>query len=346
MNTEQLTNLINQYNNSSEEYKVTSYWKEYEKNIIQTVYNMDIDQLRSGKYPILATFGFNDVIYTYHPNLNFFRKIILKFIHRYIIKNRNILPYGLNINNLREIAFLHCELIGQLSNAKPISELQVCNFGNPEDIFEIKGKKYTMQFLDYYLRYCFANKTIGFNGNEILVELGSGSGYQVEILKKLYPELTVLCFDLPAQIFLGEEYLSRAFSEKEIISSNSTCKWNNLSDLVKGGVHFFGNWQFPLLENFKFDVFWNAASFGEMEPNIVNNYLSFILGNVEWIYLLQAKYGKEKKGKNRVIEPITFDAYGSFLTDYVLIESHDAWQAIRKLKQSGGYFEGIWRIKK
>jgi len=342
MKSKRFRRLLEKYKAAPIEFQATSYWETYEERIIETIDTMDINQLRSGIYPILSTFGFNDVVHLYHPNMSFWKTLILKFIHKYIIKDRPILPYGININNIQEMAFHHCELVAKLSHSTMPNEIEVSTYGNPQDLFRIKDHSYTMAFLSYYIRYCFANKYMILTGNETIVELGSGSGYQIEVLKKIHPNLTILCFDLPAQLFLCQEYLSNAI-EHNIVGSDETENWNDLSGIKKGSVHFMGNWQIPLLKKFKFDIFWNAASFGEMEPNIVENYLSYIKGNAKWIYLLQARNGKETGGKNRVENPIDFELYDKLLSGYSLHKDQDAWLANSKLSQSGGYFEGIWK---
>jgi putative sugar O-methyltransferase len=76
-----------------------------------------------------------------------------------------------------------------------------------------------MKFLSFYVRYCFAQNNIHLKGDETIVELGSGSGFQVELLKKVYPNLTVLCFDLPAQLYLCEQYLVNVFGQEEVVST-------------------------------------------------------------------------------------------------------------------------------
>lgn len=334
--------LLQEYRNAPKEFHATTYWDSYENNILDTISSIDLNQLRSGKYPIFATFGFNDVTFTYHVNLPFWKRTILKIIQEYLIKDRTILPYNLKKSDIQDVAYHHCEFMGDFTKSLPISSIGASTFGNPQDIFERGGRKYTMHFLSYYLRYCFAQKNISFNGDETIVELGSGSGYQIEILKKLYPNMTVLCFDLPGQIYLCEKYLSRALGAENVIGTDETLKWKDLSGVKRGGVHFLGNWQIPLLQNFQFDVFWNAASFGEMEPDIVENYLKYVKGNARWIYLLQARHGKEKSGKAHVNAQITLDDYKQFLSGYVLREEHDAWQAHKRLSASGGYFEGVW----
>jgi hypothetical protein len=175
-----------------------------------------------------------------------------------------------------------------------------------------------------------------------LVELGSGSAYQIEVLKKLYPELTILCYDLPAQIFLCEEYLAHALSREEMVGTDETLGWSSLGGVKRGRVHMFGGWQFALFKTFQWDVFWNAASFGEMEPDIVDHYLSYVRGNAKWIYLLQARHGKETVGRARVGKPITFDYYDAMLKGYQMKREQDSFQAHKRLSASGGYFEAIW----
>jgi hypothetical protein len=173
--------------------------------------------------------------------------------------------------------------------------------------------------------------------------MSSGSGHQAEILKKLYPGITIICFDLPAQLYLCEKYLTQIFGPDEIVSSTETLKWKDMLNVQKGKIHFIGNWQIPIVQDFKFDVFWSAASFGEMEPKIVENYINIISHSAKWVYLLQARHGKELTGKNKVLNATTFDDYKRFLKEYELVGEQDAFSALKRMSQSGGYFEAVWK---
>ena len=328
-----LDRLYNEYKNAPELFQAGRYWKAYEDRIISQIRSADIEQLRSGKYPIFGTFGFSEQVYNYRINMRFYKKLTRQIIRKLFITNRAILPYSIKLSDIREMAYNHCLLQGQIANTTSISEIETSTFGNPEDLFEINGKKYTMQFLNYYIRFCFAQKNLKLRGDETIVELGSGSGLQVEILKKIYPNLTILCFDLPAPLFLCEQYLAKALGDDVV------------TNIEKGKVYMFGNWNFPLLQSFKFDVFWNAASFGEMEPNIVKNYLSYIMGNCQYVYLLQARKGKESSGTSGVATPIKYNDYVSMLDGFEVIEEADALDAHRKMSQSGGYFQAVWEKK-
>ena len=334
------------YRNAPEIFQAGRYWKAYEEQITNEVKQADLSELRSGKYPIFSTFGFNDLVYYYHPGMPFYIKFIRQFVRKLFIDNRASLPYSLRLSDIREMAYKHSSLQGQLTGAQPISGIEASEYGNPQDLFLVKGQKYTMKFLSFYVRYCFAQNHLKIRGDETIIELGSGSGTQVEILKKMYPNLTILCFDLPAQLYLCEKYLSNVFGSEAIVSSEKNLERSDLSELEKGKIHFFGNWQFPLLKEFQFDIFWNAASFGEMEPHIVTNYLRYIKGNCDWVYLMQARNGKESTKESGVVNPILFADYNQMLdSNYALVDEDDAYDAHRRVSQTGGYFQALWQQK-
>lgn len=336
MGKQDLLDLLREYRNASEEFQATSYWKAYEKEILKIVSKIDFNYLRSGRYPRLASFGFADGIYSrrYTP----WKKAVLKVFR---IKEPQVTPYYLTPEDMQEMAFHHCQLVGRLNDAKSLEDISVSTFGSPGGVFTVNNNQYTVSFLNYYLRYCFAHRHIKFTGKEVIVEIGSGSGYQVEILKKLYPEITIICFDLPAQIYLCERYLSEALGNDEVVKTNVTLEWRDLSLLEKGKVYCFGCWQVPLLNELAFDVFWNAASFGEMEPDVVNNYLGYVKNRAKWIYLLQKRHGQKTTGRVHVKQPITLAHYRAMLNGYRLIEEQSAFSSINKMR--GDYFEGIWR---
>lgn len=339
-----LDKLYQAYDSAPEVFHASRYWRAYETKIINEVKNADLNELRSGKYPIFTTFGFNDLVYYYHPTMPLYVRTIRKLIRKLFIDNRASLPYSLRLGDIREMAYLHCELQGELAGARPINSIETSYFGKPQDLFMIGGRPYTIKFLNYYIRYCFGQRYLHFKGDETIVELGSGSGMQVEILKKMYPNLTILCFDLPAQLFLCEKYLSNVLGSEQVISSEDNLEVSDLSTIEKGKVHMFGNWQFPLLKNFKFDIFWNAASFGEMEPGIVANYLNYIKSGCNWVYLMQARNGKESSKDTGVVRPIKFEDYGDMLgPEYQLVREGDAYDANRRVSQTGGYFQALWK---
>ena len=110
MNLEFFERLYDIYKNAPEIYQATSYWREYEAPIIEDIRKFDINQIRSGKYHSFNTFGFNERVYTYPPGISKLKKLFLKLLHNHIIGDKHILPYSINIDDVREMAFRHCEL--------------------------------------------------------------------------------------------------------------------------------------------------------------------------------------------------------------------------------------------
>lgn len=343
---DQLDLLLSKYKEAPAIYRAGRYWEEYEEKIVKELLKVDLNQMRSGRYPLFATFGFNESVYHYRHDAPLRTTLYQKLVRKYIIANKKILPYNLRLADIRDMAFRHADVLGQLNSARSIREIETSTFGSPQDLFKMYGKNYTMRFLTFYVRYCGAQKYVNLKGDETIVELGSGSGHQVEVLKKLYPNLTILCFDLPGQLFLCEQYLKKALPEGQVVSSMETMNYTDLSKVQKGKVHMFGNWYFPLLKDFQFDLFWNAASFGEMEPDIVKNYLSIVSGNCKSIFLLQAAKGKESTATKGVKTPMDFKFYDTTLSEYQLMGKEDAFEAHRKVLQSGGYFQAVWSLKK
>lgn len=341
MKEELLHELIEAYESADEKFHATAYWSAYKKSVTDAAANLDPKEFRSGQHPILRTFGFNEQVFTQLPLRDRVR-VWLSQSRRLFAQKKGTSPYSIDLSDIRELAYHHCEVVGEASNAIPIKEIHNAQVGSPDDSFEIEGRHYTMQFLGFYLRYCFVHRNAPLKGNEVIVELGSGSGHQVELLKRAYPDLTILCYDLPAQLYVCEQYLTAALGADQVVSASKTLKWDELSGIEKGKVHFFGNWQMPLNVGFDIDWFWNAASFGEMEPHVVQNYLSYVMPSAKHIYLLQARHGKEEY---RVEKPILFEDYNSWLKDFDLVAEADAWRAHKRLTESGGYFEAVWKRK-
>jgi len=338
MGNSNLNKLLEEYRKAPEQFQATSYWSAYEKDILNIASNIDFNYLRSGKYPKLATFGFSDRVY--NRKFSMWKRLVLKLFN---IKQRHATPYSLQAEDIQDMAYHYCNVVGENCHAKAIGDINVSSYGNPAGLFSIDSHQYTIQFLNYYVRYCFAHKNINFKGDEVIVELGSGSGYQVEVLKKLYPDITVLCFDLPAQVYLCENYISGVLGQDNVVTTERTLNWTDLSSVEKGKVHFLPNWMMPLLKDFDFDIFWNAASFGEMEPSVVENYLSYIMGRAKWVYLLQMKHGQKMTGKAHVKKQISLENYKAMLNEYDMVEAQDCYTSISRL--GGNYFEAVWKVK-
>ena len=342
-----LDELRRRYRESPGIYHATRYWENYEASIAQEIERLELEQIDSGLYPYLATFGFGTGPYRRRSkSLRGGGAVFGKALdagHRLVGERKlALLPYGLKLQDVHALALARAELAALQSGARPPAEVAAPAFGDPQDLFEVEGRRYSISYLTYYLRYCFVHEAVGLRGNELIAEIGSGSCKQAAVLKQALPDATILCFDLPLQLFLGYCY-SRGFMAEHVVPLEETTGWADLSRLQPGKVHFFGNWQTPLLRERPVDLFWNAASFGEMEPQVVRHYLDQVADRASWIYLMQARHGKESGRRRGGVErPQSFEDYCGYLPGHSLRRERLAQGALKPYRESGGYFEAVW----
>ena len=106
-----------------------------------------------------------------------------------------------------------------------------------------------------------------------------------------------------------------------------------------------GNGRFPLLRDLAFDLFWNSASFQEMEPEVVANYLNIVDQRAKTVYLHQKMAGKEvagKKGKHGVLRRTTLEDYRRGLSRYTLVDLSEGALPFRGVSEAG-YRASFWR---
>lgn len=345
-----LADLQQRYRAAPAVYHATRYWEAYEASIAREVATLDLEQIDSGLYPYLATFGFGTAPYRRRSKsmgavgaaggLGRF----VDAAHRAVGERRlKMLPYGMTLADVHALALERAELAAAHTGAVPPAQVQTPAFGQPQDRFEVDGRHHSVSHLTYYLRYCFVHGQVGLRGDELIAEIGSGSCKQAAVLRQALPRATLLCFDLPLQLLLGYEYLRGAMGE-QVVDLRETLQWTDLSRLQPGRVHFFGNWQAPLLRDRPVDLFWNAASFGEMEPEVVRHYLAQVAERATWIYLMQARHGKESGRRRGGVErPQTFADYCGYLPGHELRGERLAQGALKPYRESGGYFEAVWR---
>ena len=332
--------LLDSSENAPEIYQATSYWKNYERRILKDITKVDFSDFRSGKYPIYETFGFAERKYQPIRTLKSKLRIAGSALKRIFVEGKTIMPYDLDIRDIQIMAYHHAELLSQLTGTPGPEKYSISDFGKPEDQFKIGSNLYNTLSLMFYIRLCFVNKHLALRGDETIVELGSGSCHQIEVIKKLYPNITVLCFDLPGPLYLGERFMTGVFGKDQVVSSDECMNWKDLSKVQKGKIHFFGNWQCELVNGSNYDIFWNAASFGEMEPKVVQHYLSVFSPGAKSIFLLQASKGKEQ---NRVKDPISFDNYDSWTPGFRRVAIETAYKIHKPMTASGGYSQAVWK---
>ena len=342
---------------ASELYKPTNYW-EYKANFLQPALKEEgLKDFRRKAVSVYASIGGVDVYPKYWIDLHksrlfnnrIFRAVpgwssVLNGMNGIVNKVAGLFPGY--IEHLKQQPYRYAKQVEKEYGAAPVENFDASLAGNPEYYFTVKGKNYTNNIFDYYLRYAYCCKFVNFNDIKVIVELGSGSCKLTEVVKKLHPHITFLNFDISPQLYVGERYLSTVFPD-DVISYANNRDLKAIPELQPGKIYCFGSWQFPLLENFKFDMFFNLTSFQEMEPYVVANYLKFVNGNATYVYLHSKMDGKEvagKKGEFGVMEPTKLIHFQQGLSKYDMLDIQDSRKETGELKWNG-HKDAFWKLK-
>ncbi len=341
-------------------FRPTNYWSVYEQRFVPELRERGLADFRRRRGTVLTSFGASD----YRPRgayLDLSRSRVFgnrvtqhlpgwtRLVSRVSdLFNRDGLSpvafdvYECGLRELQESAFRLTQLYGEHTGARPLDSIELSGAGNPEDAFDIAGRSYTMRALYYYLRYAYCCQFVDFEKVELMVELGSGAGRQIEIIRKLHPRIRILAFDIPPQLYVCSQFLCANFPDA-VIGYETTRTYGTLPDFPAGAVAICGSWLFPLLRDQRVDLFWNAVSFQEMEPDAVANYLSYVAPAADAVYLQERMDGQDLSravGERGVLRPTTLDDYRRGLPNHTLI---DMSPCLRPLGTLPHHRDSFWR---
>ena len=247
--------------------------------------------------------------------------------------------FGIDIKDLRLLYYELAKFYGEKNGAKPLSGLEDSLVGNPEDTFSVDGKYYTPSLLSYYCQYAYCCKYADFNSVDTIMEIGCGAGRQTEVIKKFHPDICFYVFDIPPPLYVCERYLSTLFPDS-VVSYRQTRTMTSVPKQSRGKIFIFGNWKLSELTNLDYDLFWNSASFQELEPSVVLNYLKYVNEQTnKYVFLC----GLLKGSEHRVHDKTTFEHYKRGLEDFLL---QDLSKATLPLYTSHDpYYFSFWRRK-
>ena len=311
--------MMEDFQNVKAEYKWTNFWHKISENLYTFLLNTGLKDFRRTKQIpgtpgyALRSFGAID-LFEYAPSVDY------------------------------EVMYNYVSEIGKRAGARPLKEISISNFGNPEDLTYKDGSYYTYYWLRFYVRYSYVSQFFKFD-NKIIVELGSGSGKQAEMIKKAHPTTTILIFDIIPQLYIQNQYLKAVFPN-DVVDYRETRELSSLKEIQKGKIYILSNSQFPLIKDIKADLFWNAASFQEMEPKIVENYLS-IVQNIPNVYLMQQMNGMtvtSTPGTYGVFEKVTLEHYKKFLLNHKLLDIVPATPTCPEDSSLKLYSDSFWSI--
>tara|TARA_B100001750_G_scaffold244558_1_gene262173 strand:- start:561 stop:1625 length:1065 start_codon:yes stop_codon:yes gene_type:complete len=337
--------MIDDTNNASSLFKPTNFWEYYNAKIISEIKEKGLKNFRRDRNSMFNKIGAVDFEpYSFFLDVKssdikqIFSQILLKFIMK--LKRLKI-PEDSNIDS-----FKRAEKYGKSKDAKSIYKLSASLTGNPENLFYVNKIPYTTLLLRYYVEYAYCCEFMDFNSITTMLDFGGGSGRQIEVLRKLHPNICFYFVEIPPQLYVAEQYLSALFPDS-VVSYRETRKMNKLPEPEPGKIYILNTWQISKL-NLEYDLFWNADSFHEIEPQIVLEYLKIINRQTKKFVFIHDvmkgdKIAKEEGGFG-VLQKTTLNHFKKGLTDFSLKNISQAFQ-VPKLLLWTSYKYSFWNKK-
>lgn len=297
----------------SDVWKPTNYWKVNFRRIKHELDRVGLNGFRRnwnlikgyGNIPTLkrAVLGNSKKskllnLFTYIPPFNLIR-------NKYELFNDRLISDSA-LNTQKQNALLYYLLSeGKYSNPILLKVEDSC-VGNPIS-YEFNGRKYTSNILHQIFQLSLLFHSEGSsNSFKKILEIGGGYGALPEILFKFHDgEIDYfVAVDIPPLVYITTQYLKAVFPGK-VIDYREIRNMKTITESdIQGKILVIPPWVLPSL-NIEFDLFWNSASFQEMEYNIVENYLDFVSKKAKNIFINTLIEG-HKKGVGGQDEPITF----------------------------------------
>jgi len=300
-------------------YQPTNYWAKYESKMLSELLNFGLkDFRRKPPSSIFSSFGAIDT--SLSPIMRIDeegktskeeKKAFIDFVSKYV----QVDLFYTSVNDATKYFYEYVKEKFEKQNL----DLDLCptsSYGNPERGLIINDSLWTMDHLQNCLLFLDSLKYIEI-GEGIFFDLGSGLGRIPEIVGKLYPDKTIIVCDIPPQLYVANQYLKSVFGNR-VVEYQENIEW------IEGKIIILPTWLMPKwLEDIEIEVFWNSASFCEMEPNIVGNYLELAKeGKTKYVCinaLPNGAYLKKEQIDSGVIFPVTEDYYKYFMEeDYQL----------------------------
>jgi putative sugar O-methyltransferase len=298
-------------------YRPTNYWAPYCAAVADELRQRGLRDFRSRESDILSSFGAADLIPRFKapdwrtPNPEIWNAYleILKTHGNFWAQGFGVGPDGLDAADYHTMCARIADDNAARAGIPGYSTLSFSSHGNPQGI-ENNGRFATFASLYYFHFACFVGKHECLGDIDVVVEIGSGFGGQAEVLKRMYPRLTIVLMDLAPQLYVAERFLSAALPG-QVVPYRDTAAADWAGTLTPGQVHFLKPQAIETLAPLGRVLFWNAASFGEMEPDVVANYASHVSRFASSLFLMQFFHGKQlgAPGEGGVLRQSTMASY-------------------------------------
>jgi putative sugar O-methyltransferase len=317
-----LATLARDMTRASELYKPTNYWSVYRKRLEPAIAKHGISRFRSLHEPLFMSFGVTHVPDVLVPEFAPMAYSHLRGLKRGVFEalRRSGLLRQLVSNHVDSHAYTlralynACFYLAAEEGREELMRVSDSCEGMPRDAFEPVGQtgaRYTLSFLRYFLDYRWLASRVDFSNIQTILELGSGYGGQAEVILKLHPHIRYVICDIPPQIYVAEQYLKAVFPG-QVTGYRETAGCDTVDPAGTGRITVLASWQLERLRT-KVDMFWNSASFQEMEPEIVRKYARIVQRTVsEYVFLKEYPGGQTvaaRPGQIGVLRKTTIDDY-------------------------------------
>ena len=260
-------------------YKPTNYWAYYENQFLPELRRYGLKDFRRHRASVVNSFGATDL--KIKPRIEFQptipgRNKLTRYLN-VLFDKLSFVALAVNEINLDDVTLYLYSRVKEKFEAlgMDLDKCPTSRFGNPEDMQEVKGGIWSREHLQYCSMFADAAKHISFDNHSTICELGPGMGRSIEVMAHLFPGATLLAFDIAPQLYVSNQYLQMVFGPR-VISYKDAISVKPEPERIKGKIVMLPTWKMPEWSTMKVDVFWNSASFQEMEPDVVRNYLRLV----------------------------------------------------------------------
>ncbi len=180
------------------------------------------------------------------------------------------------------------------------------DFGRPSQRFRLTGSKaaWTRPYLNYLLCLAALSRYVDEPPTSFL-EIGGGYGVLGEILLSRQAEARYVDLDIPPLLTVASWYLDALFPGRVTVYGAAIPDRGPIDGI---GSACLPSWRIDDVAG-PFDVFVNSYSFQEMEPDVVERYVSRVAAkDVTFVVSLNSRQGKPAIGEGNeigVLEPVT-----------------------------------------
>jgi len=336
-------------------YQPTNYWAPYCDQVVAEIRANGLGDFRRRNAEILSRFGAIDVPPAFavpdrggmdQGTWDLFNAVVGGMTELWN-QGAHVGPGMISAAEFLAMCMTIADTKGAAVGVTPASHLSFSRHGNPIG-FEAGGRHASFGSLYYYNFARFAAGAGGLSETDVVVEIGSGYGGQAEVLKMLYPHLTVVLMDLAPQLYFAERFLTKALPG-QVVPYRDTRAGDWDGALSPGKVHFLSPRAVEDLNPEGRVLFWNAASFGEMEPEVVANYAAHVSRFADALFLMQFFHGKPpgRAGEGGVLAPSTMATYEAAFPDFERVAlsnatNVDGISTMREGTQSLPYQNSYW----